>query len=207
MDRATARTSMEEWTNRLGVGHRLTDEVEQLSLGTQQRVQLAAALVHNPQILVLDEPFSGLDPVAVEVMSGVLAETAAAGVPVIFSSHQLDLVERLCDRVGIVKDGRIVTEGTIEELRTTDTARLHVRVDGATADWYAAIPGVTPVSGAGGDVIVSFAAGDLATEQAVLRAAGAAGTVREFAPVRPRLQDLYRDVVASDTATGAGVAA
>ena len=76
--------------------------MQKLSLGNQQRVQLAAALVHDPEVLVLDEPFSGLDPIAVEVMSGVLAEKAAAGVPVIFSSHQLELVERLRDRVGIV---------------------------------------------------------------------------------------------------------
>ncbi len=112
-----ARERTRSWTERLGVVDRLDDEVEKLSLGNQQRVQLAAALVHDPAVLVLDEPFSGLDPVAVEVMSQVLRERAAAGVPVLFSSHQLDLVERICDRVGIVRAGRLVACGTVGELQ------------------------------------------------------------------------------------------
>ena len=89
-----------------------------LSLGNQQRVQLAAALVHNPSILVLDEPFSGLDPIAVDVMSKVLLDKAAAGIPVVFSSHQLELVERLCHRVGIIRSGQMVAVGTVDELRS-----------------------------------------------------------------------------------------
>ncbi len=114
---ADARRATERWTERLGVAGRLGDEVQKLSLGNQQRVQLAAALVHDPDVLVLDEPFSGLDPVAVDVMSEVLRERCAAGAPAVFSSHQLDLVERLCDRVGIVRDGSLVAEGTVEGLR------------------------------------------------------------------------------------------
>src|SRR6185436_15703812 len=90
-------------------------------LGLQQRVQLAAALVHEPELLVLDEPFSGLDPVGVDVLSGVLREYAATGVPVVFSSHQLELVERLCEAVAIIKDGRLVASGTVEALRGTGT--------------------------------------------------------------------------------------
>src|ERR1700704_3931432 len=102
---AAAKRSVEAWTERLGVAERRNDEVQKLSLGNQQRVQLAAALVHDPSILVLDEPFSGLDPVAVDIMSNVLLGKAAEGVPVVFSSHQLDLVERLCHRVGIIRSG------------------------------------------------------------------------------------------------------
>src|SRR3569833_2114442 len=112
MSTAAARSSADKWTARLGVAARRDDEVQKLSLGNQQRVQLAAALVHEPRILVLDEPISGLDPVAVDVMSQVLKEKAAEGVPVVFSSHQLDLVERLCDRVGIVRSGQMVALGT-----------------------------------------------------------------------------------------------
>src|SRR3954466_15684630 len=98
MTPAAARSSVDRWVERLGVAGRRDDDVIKLSLGNQQRVQLAAALAHDPEILVLDEPFSGLDPVAVDVMSGVLRDKAGAGVPVMFSSHQLDLVQRLCDR-------------------------------------------------------------------------------------------------------------
>jgi len=89
--------------------------VESLSLGNQQRVQLAAALVHRPDVLVLDEPFSGLDPVGVDVLSGVLRRAARSeGAAVVFSSHQLDLVERLCDEVVLIDRGRIAADGTIE---------------------------------------------------------------------------------------------
>ncbi len=100
-----ARAAADEWMDRLGIAQRRGDAVQKLSLGNQQRVQLAAALLHDPHVLVLDEPFSGLDPVAVDVMSEVLREKCSAGVPVVFSSHQLDLVERICDRVGIVRNG------------------------------------------------------------------------------------------------------
>ena len=197
---ADAGDAMLRWTDRLGIAARRTDEVMKLSLGNQQRVQLAAALVHNPEILVLDEPFSGLDPVAVDVMSQVLRDQADRGVPVIFSSHQLDLVERLCDRVGIIKDGAMVTEGTIDELRTTSRQRLLVRLDGAPAGWVAGLPGVTLIDDAGAAVVVEVASGDVAAEQAVLRAATAAGTVREFSPVRPHLADLFRGVVTEEAA-------
>src|SRR5690606_10643888 len=105
---ADAGAAVARWTEPLGVAARLRDEVQKLSLGNQQRVQLCAALVHDPEVLVLDEPFSGLDPTAVEVMSSVLRDKADAGVPVIFSSHQLELVERLCDRIGVIAGGRMV---------------------------------------------------------------------------------------------------
>ncbi len=142
---AGAKDAMERWTTTLGVEARRDDEVQKLSLGNQQRVQLAAALTHDPELLVLDEPFSGLDPVAVDVMSGVLRDRADAGVPVVFSSHQLDLVERLCDRVGIIKDGAMVEVGTIDELRRTEQERWVV--DGPPgATWIGAVPDARAVS-------------------------------------------------------------
>ena len=94
-------------------------------------MQLCAALVFDPDILILDEPFSGLDPVAVDVMSRVLRDRADAGVPVLFSSHQLDLVERLCDRVAIIKEGSMVAVGSIDELRSRGGDRW--QVDGRPA--------------------------------------------------------------------------
>ena len=93
------------------------DTIETLSLGNQQRAQIAAALVHHPEVLMLDEPFSGLDPMAVETVQGVLADVAASGAPVLFSSHQLDIVERLCDDLVIIADGRIRAAGSGESLR------------------------------------------------------------------------------------------
>ena len=112
VEASSARRASDEWTERLGIEERRGDDVQTLSLGNQQRVQLAAALVGSPELLILDEPFSGLDPVAVDVMSEVLRERAEAGVPTLFSSHQLDIVEHLCDRVAIVRSGRVVAECT-----------------------------------------------------------------------------------------------
>lgn len=193
-----AATAAHAWAERLGVDSRFQDEVQALSLGNQQRVQLAAALVHEPTILVLDEPFSGLDPVAVEVMSQVLADRAAAGVPVIFSSHQLDLVQRICDRVGIVKSGRMVECGSVDELRSTANAKLVVAVSGASADWVRTVPGVTLVSQSNSTVSLSLAPG--VDDQSVLRAALATGPVTEFSWRRPDLVELFRHVVTTEVA-------
>ncbi|WP_084105036.1 ABC transporter ATP-binding protein [Demequina sp. NBRC 110056] len=190
LSRADAVAAMEHWTDVLGVSERRGDEVEKLSLGNQQRVQLASALVHDPAILVLDEPFSGLDPVAVGVMSDVLRGQADKGVPVIFSSHQLELVERLCDRVGIVKSGRLVASGTIDELRATDQVAWTLAAEGGAPE---SPPGVTLTPDGPGRWRVD--APSAADVQAVLAAAVAAGPVTEFAPVLPSLTDLFRDVV------------
>ena len=196
MPAADARASAERWTERLGVSARRDDEVQQLSLGNQQRVQLAAALVHEPRILVLDEPFSGLDPVAVDVMSQVLREKAADGVPVVFSSHQLDLVERLCDRVGIVRSGQMVECGTVDELRSGGAVRLLVDAPAAPEGWADGIAGVK-VLGRDGSV-TEVELGDGADDQAVLAAALATGPVREFARKQPSLTELFRSVVTEE---------
>jgi ABC-2 type transport system ATP-binding protein len=208
MSSIDATAAVDRWTDRLGVGDRRNDNVEKLSLGNQQRVQLAAALVHNPAVLVLDEPFSGLDPVAVDIMSVVLRERADAGVPVIFSSHQLDLVERLCDRVGIVQGGTMQALGTIDELRTTDRPQWLLEVGPGAAAVVAAartVPGVRTHTAPErpGAVLVELdvgASGSAAVgpEQEVLRIALSLGSVREFGPVRPTLTDLFRDIVSAD---------
>ncbi len=112
-----ARADVDGLLERLGLSERADDNVEELSLGNQQRAQLAVALVHEPELLVLDEPFSGLDPLGVDVLADVLRERVAAGVTVIFSSHQLELVERLCDGIAIIEAGRLVASGTVAELR------------------------------------------------------------------------------------------
>ena len=194
---AAAEDAADRWIERLGLADRAEDRVEALSLGNQQRVQLAAALVHDPELLVLDEPFSGLDPVGVDVLSGVLAEYAATGVPVVFSSHQLELVERLCEAVAIVKDGRLVASGTVDELRGPGGRTVRVAVDGADGDgWLEALPAVEPVTrGRDGSVLVALRDG--ATPQDVLDAARRAGAVTHFSLERPTLTDLFRKAVAA----------
>ena len=181
---------------RLGLGERRGDAVEKLSLGNQQRVQLAAALVSRPEVLILDEPFSGLDPVGVDSLAEALLDQCRRGVPVVFSSHQLDLVERLCDSVGILARGRIVATGTVEELRRREAGRLlRVVVPDAAPHWAAELPGVRVVSEQAGDTLLELA-GD-ADDQAVLAAALRTGRVTHFAWQQPTLVELFREAVAA----------
>jgi ABC-2 type transport system ATP-binding protein len=193
-DAAAARESADGWIERLGLSERAGDRVEQLSLGNQQRVQLAAALVHEPDLLVLDEPFSGLDPVGVDVLSGVLGDYAARGVPVVFSSHQLELVERLCEAVAIIKDGRLVASGTVEELRDRGAAgrRVRVAVEAAADDWLP--EGAAVVDRGPRGLLIAL---DGVASDAVLDAARRAGSVTYFALERPTLSELFREAVAA----------
>ena len=128
----------DQWLEQLGVAGRADARVDELSHGNQQRVQLIAALVHQPDLLVLDEPFAGLDPIAMGAMGGLLQELAGTGVTVLFSSHQLDLVEDLCQDVVIVDHGKVVLEGEIDELRASSQHRVvDIRFNGPSPRWSA----------------------------------------------------------------------
>jgi ABC-2 type transport system ATP-binding protein len=195
IEAASAHRSASEMLERLGLADVAARRTETLSLGNQQRAQLAAALVHDPELLVLDEPFSGLDPVGVDVLSEVLRERARAGVPVVFSSHQLELVERLCDAVAIVRAGRVVASGRVSELRAQRGGRRwRVELAGAPEDWVNALTEAAVVRRDNRAVVVEL--GPDADEQALLDAARRAGRVRRFAPEEPTLADLFREVVA-----------
>jgi ABC-2 type transport system ATP-binding protein len=189
-----ARSAADRWLERLGLGERAGDRTEALSLGNQQRAQLGVALVHEPDLLVLDEPFAGLDPVGVDTLSEVLRERARAGVPVVFSSHQLELVERLCDAVAIVRGGRVVASGTVAELRSRGGRRWRVEVEGVDGRWVDAIPQAAVVAHDASGVVLELTDG--ADEQAVLDAARAAGRLRRFTPVEAMLSELFREVIA-----------
>jgi ABC-2 type transport system ATP-binding protein len=195
MSAAGALDSARRWAARLGIADKEAAKIETLSQGNQQRVQLAAALVHEPELLILDEPFAGLDPVGVDAMSEVLAERAAEGATVFFSSHQLDLVQDLCKAVAIIHRGRLVAEGDIEDLRRGGQPRLAVSVAGDTLGlWTQGLAGTAEVVGARpGTVLLALAPG--ADAQVVLDAARAAGPVEHFAFERRRLSDVFRDVV------------
>ncbi len=194
-EQAAAGEAAASWIERLGIAEHAEQRIEELSLGNQQRVQLAAALVHDPPVLILDEPFSGLDPIGTDVMSEVLAERAADGAAVIFSSHQLELVERVCDRVAIINRGSMVAAGRVDELRAQRSRpRLRVEVEGAADGWVDRVAGVSVVGRDQRGVLIELADGT--DDQQVLAAAQRAGRVRLFAPARPTLAELFREVVA-----------
>ncbi len=134
---ASAKRTAAELISSLGLSGRERTLVQDLSLGNQQRVQLAVTLVGNPSLLVLDEPFSGLDPLAVETMAALIQEQARRGVGVLFSSHQLDLVERVCDRVCILDRGRVVANGRVQDLQNDGLSSWILTFSGK-ADRFAA---------------------------------------------------------------------
>jgi ABC-2 type transport system ATP-binding protein len=194
VDGTKARENAHQWLNRLGLGERVDDKLDALSLGNQQRVQLAAALVHEPELLVLDEPFSGLDPISIENVGGILREQADAGVAVVFSSHQLDLVEDYCERVTIVSKGVVVAEGDIDELRRGGEPRLVVEVAGdKTSTWANRLTGVTVVDNAAGRLRLRLTKD--ADAQAVLAAAQRRGAVLEFRYEQRKLSEVFREAV------------
>ncbi|MBB1021952.1 ATP-binding cassette domain-containing protein [Dietzia sp. E1] len=188
---AGARQTALELLDRFGLGERTSDKLESLSLGNQQRVQIAAAVIGEPGFLVLDEPFSGLDPAAVDSMVDLLREHTTRGVPVLFSSHQLDLVERLCDQLVVLARGRVVSTGTVSELRSRGRVLHRLVVDG-DAGWVRALPGVHVVDVDGPAALLELE-GPGSTDL-VLREAMARGSVSELARVVPSLSDIYREV-------------
>ncbi|MGD0019706.1 MAG: ATP-binding cassette domain-containing protein [Candidatus Limnocylindrales bacterium] len=188
-----AQPAARTWLERFGLAERAGDELQKLSLGNQQRVQLAAALVFEPDLLVLDEPFAGLDPVAVDLMSAVLREQADAGLPVVFSSHELDLVERICDRVGIVERGHMIACGTVAELRSGAAERLWIDAPAAPAGWEDQVPGARLVRSDGSRLLFELDAG--ADDQALLRTALGSGPVLEFSRAQPSLGELFRSAI------------
>jgi ABC-2 type transport system ATP-binding protein len=198
---ASARKAARYWIDRLGLSGREDSRIDVLSHGNQQRAQLAAALVHSPELLVLDEPLSGLDPGGVDDMSAILAERAAAGVTVLFSSHQLDLVEDLCDAVAIIHHGRLVVEGRVADLRRGDRPRLAVRVtgdqSGAWAGGLGAALGTVESVRADGTAEISLT--DPAGSERILDLARSAGPIDHFAFEDRTLSEVFRQ------ATGASV--
>jgi ABC-2 type transport system ATP-binding protein len=202
LSRTTSRTKAGQWLERFGLEDRAKSKLEDLSHGNQQRVQLATALVHDPELLVLDEPFSGLDPIGIATMAGVLRERAQAGVGVVFSSHQLDLVEEVCEDVVIISRGRVVAEGGIDELKARSGRRhLDIEVAGTDGAWLDGVGRHTILERDGDRVkLLVDEAVDLGR---VLAAAHAAGEVRRFSYEPPKLSELFMEAVNAEQPSAA----
>ncbi|MFI5493496.1 ABC transporter ATP-binding protein [Actinoplanes sp. NPDC051859] len=190
---AGARRAVEDLLDRFSLAEKRDAKLESLSLGNQQRVQIVAALMGEPGLLVLDEPFSGLDPIAVDSMAEVLREITGRGVPVLFSSHQLDLVERLCDHLVVLSGGRVVGDGSPDRLRRQGRVRHRLRTAAGTR-WVRDVAGVTVVTENDDTVLVEIANSEAA--DGLLTEALRRGTVREFAEVVPSVGDVFRELAA-----------
>jgi ABC-2 type transport system ATP-binding protein len=190
-----ARRGVDGWLERLGLAGRGADRLDALSHGNQQRVQLIAALVGDPDLLVLDEPFAGLDPIAMDAMAGLLSEVAARGVTVLFSSHQLDLVQDLCQDVVIIDHGRIVLAGDLAELRAKVPDRfVDIRYRGPAPDLTQLAEAELAEAGDGEARLRVSRDTDLA---AVAAAVGGHADIVSFAYQPPTLSELFRKAVAA----------
>jgi len=195
MTAAAARAGASRWLERLGLADRASAKLEELSHGNQQRAQLAAALVHEPDLLVLDEPFAGLDPVAVETLAELLRAEAARGAAVLFSSHQLELVDHICEEVAIIDHGRVVATGDINTLKRRSAQRqITVQLVGAPAQWSPHAAGVELVQRRNGDLRLAVSADVDPSE--VLAEAEHTAQVVGFSYGPPTLSELFLELVA-----------
>ncbi len=194
MDADAARAAAFAWLERLGLAERATAKLEELSHGNQQRAQLAAALLHEPELLVLDEPFAGLDPVAVRTLVDVLRAEAERGAAVLFSSHQLDLVEDICEDVAIVDHGRVVATGKLDALRRRSQRRLiELHLEGAPPQWLPSVAGVELVERRDGSL--RLATGRDVDPELVLAEAERTAQVVGFSYGPPSLAELFLELV------------
>jgi ABC-2 type transport system ATP-binding protein len=194
MSKDKAQQAAGSWLERLGLEDRKDSPLESLSHGNQQRVQLAVALVHDPELLVLDEPFSGLDPIAAETMAEILTEEAAEGKAVVFSSHQLDVVEDLCEDVAIINAGAVVVEGIVKQLKDAAPIRhIELELDEGAEEMLSDLDGIRRLTQKG-DVHTAII--DAGTDvRVLLQKAQQTGAVRHFTYTTPSLTDLFREAV------------
>jgi ABC-2 type transport system ATP-binding protein len=188
--RAAASTEATEWLERFRIGDKAAARLETLSKGNQQKVQYIATILHDPDVLLMDEPFVGLDPVNVAMLKAAFLEMRDRGKTLIFSTHQLDQAEELCDSVAIIDRGRLVTTGTTREVRRS-TGHQVVRVATTENDrrWLAAMPDVTIVRDGADFAEVRVAAGT--SPQRVLEAAMSHGQVLRFEVADPSLEQVF----------------
>ena len=191
--RSRVAGTVDTWLERLGLAERGKDRVDALSHGNQQRAQLIAALVNEPELLVLDEPFAGLDPLAMATMSGLLHELAETGVTILFSSHQLDLVEDICEDVVIIDHGRVVQSGDLAELRAAIPDRfVDVRFRGRAPDWSSLADADVLASGDGHTRLRTKRDTDLAE---LMSNVTRRTEVVSFSYQPPTLSELFREAV------------
>jgi len=181
------------WLERLEIAHRAKSKVEELSKGMQQKIQLAGTLLHEPELLVLDEPFSGLDPINQGLFKDVLAQHKAAGRTVLFSTHIMEQAEKLCDHIALVTNGRVVLEGNLQELKRARGGNSYRVVVDGPVDTVRSVPGVLDVVQSNGSLRVA-ARPDVAGAE-LLKSLVAVAPVREFSSAEPTLEEMFVQAV------------
>lgn len=198
MKKSDAKLAMMKWLERMEIPHYVNKKVEELSKGNQQKIQVIASLMHNPRLLILDEPFSGLDPVNVEMLKEAILEFRNSGATIVFSSHRMDHVEELCEQLSIIHKGKQIVSGTLRDVKRSfgkQNVRIHSDNDLSQLDF---ISGVTSVQKAIEGAVYQVESEHIA--EALLKAALKSGPIRHFAIEEPSLQDIFIEKVGKDHA-------
>jgi ABC-2 type transport system ATP-binding protein len=190
---ATATAEVEEWLERFRVPDYRDRRIEELSKGNQQKIQFIAAILHDPDVLIMDEPFSGLDPVNVQLLKEAFLEMRDRGKTLIFSTHQMETVEELCEAIAILDQGRIVVSGAVRDVKRAmgrQVVRLATDGDGRGTEWLSQIPGVTITNDREDFVELTVPTGT--DPEAILRAALARDErVTRFEIGDPSLEEVF----------------
>jgi ABC-2 type transport system ATP-binding protein len=191
--RAEAHKRAREWCERLELGSWMEKKVEELSKGMQQKVQFIAAVLHDPEFLILDEPFSGLDPSNAVVIKDVLLEQRKAGKTILFSTHRMDQVEKLCDAICLVDHGRSVLKGELRAVKA-QFGRNHIQIEyEGDGDFLQNTPMVQSFQSFGNYTELELASG--ADPQEILKAVTARARVHRFELAEPTLEKIFIDTV------------
>jgi ABC-2 type transport system ATP-binding protein len=187
--RALAAERLGPWLERLGLAAWRKKKVNELSKGMQQKAQFIATVLHEPEVLILDEPMSGLDPVGMDLMRGVLLDLKRQGKTLVLSSHQMETVERLCDRVALIHKGRKILDGSVADVKRQHGNNTLVLSYDGDGSFLAGLPGVAKVSDFGRYVEITMAEG--ADPQSILKEAAARLRLSRFEIVEPSLHDIF----------------
>lgn len=193
MNKSAAKADLKKWLDRMEIPHYANKKVEELSKGNQQKIQVIASLLHNPKLLILDEPFSGLDPVNVELLKEAIIEFRNSGATIVFSSHRMDHVEELCEQLSIIDHGKQIVSGTLREVKQSfgkQNVRINSDNDLSKLD---SISGVTSVSRSIEGALYQVESEHIANK--LLTAALESGPIRHFAIEEPSLQDIFIEKV------------
>lgn len=189
MSKSEAKTAVIHWLDRFEIPQYQTKKVEELSKGNQQKIQVIASLMHQPELLILDEPFSGLDPVNVEMLKKAIIDFRNQGATILFSSHRMDHVEELCEQLSIVNHGKQIVQGSLREVKQS-FGRSNVRIHSdESLTSLAEVPGVLQMH----EMIEGavFQIEEEAVAQDLLHAAQRLGPIRQFMIEEPSLQDIF----------------
>ena len=192
LDQVTATTRGRQWAERLQIAESLDKKTEELSKGMQQKIQFIATLLHDPDLIIMDEPFSGLDPVNAILLQDTLIELKNDGKAVLFSTHRMDQVEKLCDAISLVNQGTVVLSGTMREVKSR-YERNRVIVDFEGDDSFLSHESIAEFKKYAGHAEIKLKDG--ADAQALLRAAIAVARIHKFELVEPSLEDIFIQTV------------